>query len=325
MSDSPIHPPLSVVLPCTPTFHVLAGSPGAGKSVMVSQLIECILTGQDWLVVPNDLASDTRITYVFMDRPLADAGGWLKDKDLLDRINVLDLAGRKDLDSYRHMAAARVAHGSRKVNAAGAMMFEELIVPACNGEGLVVVDTGTKLVGNIHDGESVNVNAERIMRALNEKYPRMRLLLLTYGVKTYARGSQYNYEDPIDRIIGAAEFRGAASTRMYLGAPIQNEAQELVIAPRRARRIDLRIKQEDGRFVVVLDEDSTDEKMLKGFNSWEDLVGKLPDGEFKTSDVGLLIGDVTCGGATQRLLGALVRRGLVVKVKYGTWLKTRTN
>lgn len=195
-------------------LHLLGGAPMAGKSTLLAQFLRQFVS-PDPLFLPElqfarlDLQE---IAVIHTDRPWSSNAHWYAACGLSE---IPHYALADDPEAVRFMSKASTS------TVPGVELFKFCLARLPQHLKLVVADVLTNaFVGNIFHAGIVHRHAIALQNLIRERG--ITLLGTAYGTKM-KQGKQERYQRAIDRIIGAAPFRGALSSILYLEASEESD------------------------------------------------------------------------------------------------------
>lgn len=192
-------------------IHLLGGAPMAGKSTILAQILRQFVS-PDPLFLPGlrfAPLAPAELGVIFTDRSWRENSIWFRD------LPVAHYALTDDPEAIRFM------HKISPGGSPGADLLRFCLDRLPPGVKFVVADVFTNaFVGNLFHHAIVHRHMVSIQRLLHERH--LALLGTCYGTKL-KRGRQEQYQRAIDRIIGAAPFRGSLSSILYLEASEESE------------------------------------------------------------------------------------------------------
>lgn len=220
------------------TMHILAAAPGAGKSLLSTQLAASLISGVPFLGfdIPRRLPPSS-IYFIYTDRP--GISNTHATTNLPPGVRVYCA-----LDDPDYAAQTFLRPSDR---------FSWLLSRVNPSPGsFVVVDVfGTKLAGGITDPRQVETNIERISYEVTHRR-KVTMLAIGYGVKVKS-GSE-KYARTLDNIQGCASFRGAFDAQFYLASTEESDAEGAQILTALVRTMPVRsftLRNESGTFVLT--------------------------------------------------------------------------
>lgn len=230
-------------------LHLLGGSPLAGKSTFVAQLLRqfvspdpLFLPGLDFATLPVE-----SLGVILTDRPWASNCDWYAKVGLAE---IPHYALVDDPEAIRFMSKPTAVAG-----APGVELFKFCLDRLPPTVKFVVADVLTNaFLGNIFHHAIVHKHTTALQAVLRERG--LTLLGTSYGSKL-KKGKQEQYQRAIDRIIGASPFRGALDSVLFLDAAGESDQdyQRLTWCARRSpeRVFGLQRSPETGLFVTRTD------------------------------------------------------------------------
>lgn len=197
-------------------IHIISGSPYAGKSTLVAQIIKGLLTGTSFLSgLSFNTVAPEEIGIIFTDRRSIDNNVWL-DKE---NINVPAYSLVDDPSSLNQILSPYVVKNQerwreeqgvhllryciehlRKINPQVKYIFADVMTNAFVG-------------ANIMNPHLVSCHMHGILQLCAEKG--VTIFGTAYGSKQKS-GKQDRFVRLVDRIIGAAPLRGSATDLLYI-------------------------------------------------------------------------------------------------------------
>lgn len=230
-------------------LHLLGGSPLAGKSTFVAQLLRQFVSPDPLFLPGLDFASlpVESLGVILTDRPWASNCDWYTKVGLSE---IPHYALVDDPEAIRFMSKPTTMAG-----APGVELFKFCLDRLPSTVKFVVADVLTNaFLGNIFHHAIVHKHTTALQAVLRERG--LTLLGTSYGSKL-KQGKTERYQRAIDRIIGASPFRGALDSVLFLDAAGESDQdyQRLTWCARRSpeRLFGLQRSPETGLFFTRQD------------------------------------------------------------------------
>lgn len=289
----------------TEQVHILAGASGAGKSTLLLQQVEAWTQGNTGIIPALDLTPFNHITWIAADR-----GGEASRRTA----NLIIPAGK----SFQLVDI--VSSPSFKVewfNNGDLTLKHALDLVAAHSQLVILDPVMPFLQGKPNDYRDMMVSLIKLGRLAAS----MHKTFLSTHHATKAR-TDFTFKRAQDAISGSSALQGYSGTQMILGTPEETGSPyaKFTVVPHEGPPSEhLLTRTTDGSFTPFIEETVSEGAIIA-------IDATIPEGTHSLKDLKLFLEHFNFSDATlKRHIGVLIEAGLLRKVGYNQYVRSRVN